>query len=87
MTNQPMKYLIPRRPSSAINKNKDTLKRFRAMTFGRNMSVIVPFSAPYFSAREVSGHRPLLRSITIPSIKIVINAKSKTQLNILVMPL
>ena len=78
---------MPRRPSSAINNHKDTLKQFRAITLGRNKSVIVPFAAPYLSAREVSGHFPLLKSNAIPSTKIAINAKSKTQLNVLVMPL
>lgn len=86
MNNQPMKYLIPRRTSSAVNNTADPLKTFRAIIAGRKMSVTDPFSAPYFSARVASGHRHLLRIKVTPSMKMVTNAMSKTQLKVLVTP-
>ena len=80
-----MKYLIPKKMSSAGNNTIAILKTLREIIAGRNMSVTVPFSAPYFSASEVRGHRHLLRIRVIPSIRKAINANSKTQLNVLVM--
>jgi len=55
-----MKYLIPKKTSSAGNSTIAILKTLRDIIAGRNMSVAVPFSAPYFSASEVRGHRHLL---------------------------
>lgn len=86
MNNQPVKYLIPRRTSSAVNNSVDPLKIFRAIIDGRKMSVTEPFSAPYFSARVVSGHRHLLRIKAAPSMKMATIAMSKTQLKVLVTP-
>ena len=63
------------------------LKTLREIIAGRNISVILPFSAPYFSASVVRGQRHLLSIKAIPSIKIAIIAKNKIQLNILVTPL
>jgi hypothetical protein len=82
-----MKCLIPKKTSSAGNSTIAILKTLREIIAGRNMSVTVPFSAPYFSASVVRGHRHLLRIKVIPSIKKAINAKSKIQLNVFVMPL
>ena len=87
MDSQNMKYLIPKKTSSAGNSTMAILKTLREIIAGRNMLVTVPFSAPYFSASVARGHRHLLIIKVIPSIKMAINAKSKTQLNVFVMPL
>ena len=82
-----MKYLIPKRASSAGNSTMAILKTLREIICGRNISVTVPVLAPYFSASVVRGHRHLLMITVIPSIKIAANAKSKSQLNVFVIPL
>jgi len=82
-----MKYLIPKKTSSTGNSTMAILKILRDIIAGRNISVTVPFSAPYFSASVVRGHRHLLIIKVIPSIRKAINANSKIQLNVFVMPL
>jgi hypothetical protein len=77
---------MPNKTSSAGNNTIAILKTLRAMTPGRNISVTEPLSAPYFSAREVRGHRHLLRINTIPSMKMAAIAMSKTQLKVFVTP-
>ena len=62
------------------------LKTLREIIAGRNMSVTVPFSALYFSASVVRGHRHLLRIKIMPSIRKAMSARSKAQLNVFAMP-
>jgi hypothetical protein len=68
-----------------IKKGKETLKILRAIQSGKKISVTEPFSAPWFSARVVKGHLPLLASSNMPLIKIEAMAINVKQLNILKM--
>ena len=84
MRTHKIKYLMPNKISSAGNKTIAILRTLREMAPGQNISVTEPFSAPYFSAREVRGHRHLLIINTIPSVKMATNANSRIQLKVLV---
>ena len=81
-----MKYLTPNKIISVGNRTIEILKTLREIISGRNISVTVPFSAPCFSAREVRGHRHLLKNNIRPSMRMAMIVISKIILNVLVIP-
>ena len=69
-----------------MKNGKDTLKIFLAIQSGRKISVTEPCFAPWFSARLVNGHLPLLRRSNTPLSEIEQIATKRNKLKVLVIP-